>query len=786
MATPLKKTLDWKLKLQFLSKRTMHEPINDTILRRIDNILDDPNFGTLSEELTKYKQSIKPRLQSIEVPYIRRHNNLGRSFIAKDVIGWTNMKRSLRNTIIKGEVYDIDMICAQPNILRQICENEGWDFSVWSHLIEHRTDFIRIVGTEYGVNEKQVKQLITTLMFGGSLASWKATNNITKEDPTEFAKGCKDLRDEITEITGKIKLENLELFATIKRQKAESGEAWENENGSFLANYLQHQECIIIDHAMNWLDQHGYFDYQVGKKQLKAGSYEFDGFKLWREIVEKRGQPITEVVDELNEVIKSTFGLHIQFKIKDLDDVLPEINVDRQRATPATKEPKKNKLITPEYLAWKHHFEEVLGWCKIIQTSNYVRKYYEDGEYLYLQQKNQQEMINGYKHDKYECDDGTYSYISTWIDYDIDIKVYEKMDCIPHDKSVPDHIFNTWTPFAMETITEWTHDQEYVDFWIRHFKILCGNDEEVTEYFLDFIGQMIKYPSLKSGVAIDFISEQGAGKNTIFELCKIMLGPTKVFGCSDPARDIWGQFNTPMKDAIFVLINELSKKDTIVAEGKIKDWITEPTFTLSQKGIPQVVMPSMHRFISFQNNDNGDAGKRTKNGDRRNLIIRSSDELVGNKPYFEDLYNNKLTDINGIKSFYEYLKTRPRIDTFHRIRMPTPEYQENLKEANRCPLELFMIDYTTKHHTEEEIPVLASNLFDAFKLWKTNNDVSYDVNAISFGIRLKNLKIGGFSKGIETNKGKKYILNIPQLKEHYNIGCVVDLPEDNDEVDEEH
>jgi hypothetical protein len=58
--------------------------------------------------------------------------------------------------------------------------------------------------------------------------------------------------------------------------------------------------------------------------------------------------------------------------------------------------------------------------------------------------------------------------------------------------------------------------------------------------------------------------------------------------------------------------------------------------------------------------------------------------------------------LNGIKAFYEYLKARPRIHEFHRIPLPVTEYQENLKEANRSPLEMFLIDLSLSTRTRSQ------------------------------------------------------------------------------------
>lgn len=806
--------LDWKIKPSLLvSGFKFYEPYNEVVDRRVENILECEAAAEFHETLKGYKANLKPTFMCVEATYPRRGNNLGRSFLSsfegKQQVAWTSMPRRLRNTLLNGLVYDIDMVQAQPSILLQICRNAGWDCPQLTNMVDNRDDFIRIVSNEYGVTRAIAKELITSLMFGGSLDTWKFSQHIEKEDDPFMVTGCQDFVNEIVNLSGQLKFQNLALFKVIKTLKTQGHHEWKNELGSFLAHYLQHQEFLIVEYAMIWMDQRGFFDYKApNRKLVKAGSYEYDGFKLWREIIDKKGVDIRTLCDELNMAVQSKFGPLISFAVKDFDTFLDieglDVDSKKRKAEEDTPietletpiETPTNPFLNEDYYAWKAHFEGELGWCKITRDAIFVRKHYEGGVFHSLVQQSKKDINISWEHQKYIVQTNLgpvqYNLVDTWLNRDPNIQVFERIDCIPHDQVCPPNVFNIWVPYDMETVTlrgpggttEWTHDEEYCQFWYRHFLILCGNDPVVCDYFLDFLGQMIVYPSTKPGVAIDFISKEGAGKNTIFELCKLMFGKSKTFNCADPARDIWGQFNGQMRDAIFVLINELNKKDTISAEGKIKDFITEPTFLLNEKGLKTRELPSYHRFLSFQNNDHGDAGKRTKHGDRRNLIIRCSDELIGNKDYWNFVYNVQLKNINGIKAFYEFLKARPRIHEFHRIPLPVTEYQENLKEANLSPIESFLIDFVTFNHNKGSMRISSASLFEAFNGWKTNNQVVYEVNNKAFGVRLKNLGFPGMNKGPDTNKGSTWVLDITSLKAHFQIGCLVEM-KDEDEFDTE-
>ena len=61
---------------------------------------------------------------------------------------------------------------------------------------------------------------------------------------------------------------------------------------------------------------------------------------------------------------------------------------------------------------------------------------------------------------------------------------------------------------------------------------------------------------------------------------------------------------------------------------------------------------SYHRFILTTNNEEP---INTASGDRRFFFVRSSDELIGNKAYFEK-FNELLESVPLVKHSYEYFK----------------------------------------------------------------------------------------------------------------------------------
>ena len=181
-----------------------------------------------------------------------------------------------------------------------------------------------------------------------------------------------------------------------------------------------------------------------------------------------------------------------------------------------------------------------------------------------------------------------------------------------------------------------------------------------------------------------------------------------------------------MVNAFLVNLDELSQKDSIDSEGKVKGLITNPVMTINNKGVNQFTITSYHRFIATTNNHNP---MKTSDDDRRNLIISSSDELVDNKEYFEKMYEY-LGDINVLRTCYDYFKSIPDMDKFNKIPIPKTSYQTNLKQMYKSPLEMWLEDFARRHYDEETVEQLGKETFSDFEQWRKSSNVVYETSSV--------------------------------------------------------
>ena len=232
------------------------------------------------------------------------------------------------------------------------------------------------------------------------------------------------------------------------------------------------------------------------------------------------------------------------------------------------------------------------------------------------------------------------NFISFWTTDNPFIRSKDDMEIYPDNSLCPENIYNLWKPFAGELMSmEYKKNEDAIKFFKKHILILCKHDVEVADYFEKWIAQMIQYPAVKSNCPI-LISNEGAGKGTLLTLFKKMLGVNKCFETTNPGRDVWGQFNSLMSDAYLVNLNELSKKDTVESMGFIKGLITDSDLTINFKGITPYKIQSYHHWIITTNTEDPMPSKKD---DRRFWMVRSSDELCGDKEYFNK-FSHRFTD----------------------------------------------------------------------------------------------------------------------------------------------
>jgi hypothetical protein len=321
-------------------------------------------------------------------------------------------------------------------------------------------------------------------------------------------------------------------------------------------------------------------------------------------------------------------------------------------------------------------------------------------------------------------------------------------------------------------ITESDSGERMIILLQRLLLTLCGHEKEVFEYFCGWVKQLILFPSKKT-IMPTFISKEGAGKGTLIEIFRLMLGEDKVLVTTEPERDVWGNFNGQLGQYFLINLNELEKKQVLECQNKLKGLVTDSTVTINKKGTGQYTIKSYHRFIVTTNKDEP---LNTSNDDRRNLIIRSSDDLIKEKGFFKEIHQ-LLSDIETsdvcVKACYEFFKKFDRfplhrVMSFNTIKIPETNYQMELKKLALSPPEQYLINLVENNFGKKDLRIKSKDLFDEFLAFCTEQNIDYKTSSIKFGVKLANLNVPGVSKFREKS-GMIYILDVKKVSGHFKV-----------------
>jgi hypothetical protein len=303
------------------------------------------------EQLENYQSLYNKKLKGFLVRYGKAKHGWGRVFPYKS-LGLTCFAKYTRNSLIRETYYDYDLANAQPEIVRNLCRQEGFpiNYDIITQYCNEREGIInQIMEASVGkATYKQVKTLMITLSFFGGFEGWLKKHNIPDFPEPVIVK---HYRQQIALIAKLFAAKNPEMFKTIQRQKIDQrnskvlkeGEVAKEPNvyGAFFSTFLQEYELRIVEAVLAHL---------CDTTRLCAGAfgivlpinvynaiYEYDGIKLWKANVEAYAGGTQSVLALMNNHLKE-LGWDMRFEMKDITNHYPivfispppEIIIDRE------------------------------------------------------------------------------------------------------------------------------------------------------------------------------------------------------------------------------------------------------------------------------------------------------------------------------------------------------------------------------------------------------------------------------------------------------------------------
>jgi hypothetical protein len=224
----------------------------------------------------------------------------------------------------------------------------------------------------------------------------------------------------------------------------------------------------------------------------------------------------------------------------------------------------------------------------------------------------------------------------------------------PDGSTQPDEI-NLWQGLGVEP----RKGRDKMRFLLWHiFKLICRGDKAKFKYLMSWLAWAVQNPGKHPGVVIVLKSRmEGTGKST---LGNVML---KVFGShgalvEDKDR-LLGQFNDWLETICFVLAEEVLWAGDHRTTDRLKSVITSDTIRVERKfGSCRAIPNRLHVIMTTNHEHAVAAGVR----DRRYFVLDVSEQRVGDKVYFNRLYQDL---DNGGASEFLYLLESLRLGEWH-------------------------------------------------------------------------------------------------------------------------
>ncbi len=207
--------------------------------------------------------------------------------------------------------------------------------------------------------------------------------------------------------------------------------------------------------------------------------------------------------------------------------------------------------------------------------------------------------------------------------------------------------YNLWTAFAYEG-----KNTGSCDLYLDHIKRnICGDDEILYDFVLDWMAQTIQEPEKRPGIALALRGEQGVGKGVFADTYGNLFGEHYLY--VNDLYSLTNHFNGHLANKLLVFADEAIWDGDKKAESTLKSLISEPKEVVEYKGKDAVRMDNYKRFIFATNSD---WVVLVDKDDRRYVVL----DVAGNNKKDRDYFGRLIKEIEngGYEKLLYLLKSR--------------------------------------------------------------------------------------------------------------------------------
>ena len=279
------------------------------------------------------------------------------------------------------------------------------------------------------------------------------------------------------------------------------------------------------------------------------------------------------------------------------------------------------------------------------------------------------------------------------------------------------------------------------------------------------------------------------GKDLLINFVEKMLGVQYVYRTAE-TDDIFGNFNSCIKDKIVLQLNELEGKDGFSNKEKLKNLITEGKTRINEKNVKQYTQTNYLRIIICSNNL---TPVEIPWDDRRFCVFQST-QCKPPFNYFNTLWEY-LKDDNAIYTLYDYYKNlnlssfepnkqRPKTEAYKEMKQITPLYKYINEMFKGDEFKTEFEGHFKIHKKTGNVIVQPNKIMSNHKHWASMNNINnYKIDFKlmkgllgKIGVNSKEMKIGG-------TKTMYYVFELNTLRQKLkdmNLDDDVEVYDDDD------
>ncbi len=197
-------------------------------------------------------------------------------------------------------------------------------------------------------------------------------------------------------------------------------------------------------------------------------------------------------------------------------------------------------------------------------------------------------------------------------------------------EETPYGVFNMWKGFAVEP----KGGLEGIEYFCELIEeVICSGNEKWYLYLWCWLAHMVQFPEEKPSVAVVLRSDaQGVGKSRFAEYIGSLLG--RHFRTVTHGRHIHGNFNSHLKDTLFLFGDEAVWGGEKSSESILKQMISEPKMIVEMKGKDVFEVRSFLRLMLATNSEWAAPVSLT---DRRYFVLNVSASRKNDHDFFKQL-----------------------------------------------------------------------------------------------------------------------------------------------------